>query len=244
VEPIEGIYRLGGASFRLASAILARRRFPEVAMPTLQQLVEVTGESALIATLSEDGRDLVYVAKIESPKSLRFAASIGNRRPLYCMAAGMAMLGFQRPALTAAYVRSVKLKPLTPNTKSTKSALLAAIARARRDGFAVSVGEAAEGVTGIAAPIFGQEGLAASLFVAMPTTRVGGNQARIVQAVRSAAQAISRILGGDADQVDVAASSGAKAGIRLRRMLPRQAPIPERNPDSRGSRRLKKQNTR
>ncbi|MGL1659496.1 IclR family transcriptional regulator domain-containing protein, partial [Vibrio parahaemolyticus] len=45
--------------------------------------------------LTDDGEEVTYIDKMESPKALRFAATIGHRRPLYCSSSGRVLLAYQ-----------------------------------------------------------------------------------------------------------------------------------------------------
>ena len=57
-------------------------------------------------------------AAIESEKPLRFAVSIGNRRPLYCTAAGKAMLAFLPKQAQCKYLAETKFVKFTFDTSS------------------------------------------------------------------------------------------------------------------------------
>lgn len=196
ISQTDGIYRLDSECFRLASQILANRHFPEVARSILQQVVEETGETAVIGTLSEDGQSSVYIDKVESASALRFSAKIGDRRPLYSSASGHIMLAFGPPQATESYIKDVKLSPLTGSTITTKQELKKAIAEVRENGVAVTRDQATSGVTGFGAPIYDETGqLIASLVLAAPSARVEAKIAETSELARQAANAISRTMG-------------------------------------------------
>lgn len=199
VDHIEGFYHLGGESYRLASAILSKRRFPEIARPTLKRLVDDIGETALIGVMSQEETALVYIDKIETRQSLRFAISIGDRRPLYCTAGGIILLAFQPESKTEDYIRDIKMEPLTPKSKATKKELRAAIEQARKDGYAINMDGATEGATGIAAPIFDSDGIVATLSVAAPSARISERIDELLQHTQAAALEISRLMGAPSD---------------------------------------------
>jgi IclR family acetate operon transcriptional repressor len=196
IQSTNGIYRLDQASFRLASSILSARRFPEVARPILQQVVDETGETAVIGVLSEDGVSTTYIDKIESPNALRFSANIGDRRPLYASASGLVILAFGDRRQSESYLKTVTFKPLTPFTIKTKQELRRAIEGARQEGVVISKDQATQGVTGFGAPIFDDSGnLIASLILGAPTARIEGRTAEIGALAKRAAERISAVMG-------------------------------------------------
>lgn len=195
VEHSEGYYRLGPSVFRLASAVLARRRFPEVALPILKRLADATGETAMISEMAQDGREFTYIAKAESRQSLRFAATVGDRRPLYSTAAGLVLLAHMPQAFVQKYLSDTKFEPLTPLTKVTRPAIEAALDDVRRRGYALTTGESTLGLTGIAAPITGSGGLLSAVVLGLPTERFKERSDEFVAATVKAAQDISAVMG-------------------------------------------------
>lgn len=193
----EGLYHLGPRAFELASGILSRRRFPEVARPILKRLVEISGETALIGVLTDDGEEVTYIDKMESPKALRFAATIGHRRPLYCSSSGRVLLAYQPAARIDAYIRRVKLVRLTEHTMIDRRRLRDEIAAVRRDGVSVTVDQATEGVTGFAAPIFNAAGaVMASVVFAAPSVRVEERIEALCRLARQMGAEITAVMGG------------------------------------------------
>jgi DNA-binding IclR family transcriptional regulator len=139
-------------------------------------------------------QDLV---KVVSPKDVRYDLSLAHRRPLYCTGSGIALLSRQRPEVAEAMLGRLKLKAFTSRTLTDRAALLRCVARARRQGYAVSHGGYSEGGYGIAAPVIGPTGEAvATVSIGGPTERMKPNQKRFVDIVTSQAAGLSRRLGG------------------------------------------------
>jgi DNA-binding IclR family transcriptional regulator len=192
----EGLYRLGAESYRVASAIVAARRFPDFARPTLQRLAEETGETTIIGVLAPEEDAVVYVDKIEPRTALRFAATIGDRRPLYCTSTGRILLAYQSPAAIERYLRHTKLVKLTPLTITDKRGMRTLLARVRAEGLATTIGEATEGVFGIAAPVRdGTGAVIASIVLAGPIARIKSRMPAIAERVRKAGHELSRMMG-------------------------------------------------
>ncbi|HKT84745.1 MAG TPA: IclR family transcriptional regulator [Novosphingobium sp.] len=196
IQAVGGTYKLDGMAFALASRILANRNFPEVARPVLREIVEKTGETAVIGVPSDDDLSTVYVDKIESPNALRFSAKIGDRRPLYASASGHVILAFGNREKSDAYIKSIKIEPLTKSGIASRKDLKLAIEKARDQGVAVTENQSVEGVTGFGAPIFGETGeLVASLVLAAPTSRIEVRVDELCGLARETAARISKIMG-------------------------------------------------
>ena len=191
-----GVYRLGAAIFRLASDILSTRNFPKLVRPFMEELVARSQETVFLAVIDRDGGKVAYVEGIDSPQPVRYTTPVGSARPLYCSAAGKLLLAFQDYAWRAQYLRTVKLKPMTPRTVTSRTALRKELEKIRRTGVAISIGEAIPGAAGIAAPIFSADkSVAAALLIGAPVDRFQREQAKLRGLVKEVAAKASGLLG-------------------------------------------------
>lgn len=195
VDHVDGSYRLGARSFSLASAIVARRRFPEAALPMLRRLAETTLETAMICEMAPGGDELVYIAKAESTQALRFAATVGDRRPLYATAAGLVLLAYLPKRFVDEYLGRTKFRKLTPHTKTNRAEIEGLLQEIRQRGYALTTGASTLGLTGIAAPIFGSGGLVGGVVLGIPTERYLLQSERLIADTVAAARDISQVLG-------------------------------------------------
>lgn len=195
----EGSYRLGPAAFGLGSALLeARRRLQtsDLVREGMRRLADRSGETVLFAVRDDGGMTLTYVEAIESRNRVRFAVSVGDRRPLYATAGGRALLATDSEPDLRRYFSRLKPQQLTARTETSKRQLAEAIATAREQGVAQTVDQATEGVTGTGAPIRDAAGGAiGALIVAAPSSRLQERLTELAQLVRDEANAISRSLG-------------------------------------------------
>jgi len=169
---IDGRYRLGPSAFRLAADILSTRDFNQLMRPFMEDLVARSRESVFLATIDRDAKLVAYVERIDSPQAIRYSVPIGSMRPLYCSAAGLALLAFQDDAWRDNYLRSTQIKPLTPRTVTSKTLIRHNLEKIRAEGMAISIGEAIPGAAGIAAPIVNADGsVSAALLIAAPVDR-------------------------------------------------------------------------
>ena len=169
---------------------------PELVRAGLRRLADRTGETALFAVRDRDGATLTYVDSVESRNAVRFAVSVGDRRPLYATAGGRMLLSGLPEAELAAYLGALKPEPLTSRTETNKTTLAETIAAARASGVAQTVDQAAEGVTGTAALVRDAAGtVLGALIVAAPSSRLQDGRKELARLVKDEAAAISRSLG-------------------------------------------------
>jgi DNA-binding IclR family transcriptional regulator len=195
----EGAYRLGPSAFGLGSALLeARRRLQssDLVRAGMRRLADRSGETVLLAVRDTDAETMTYVDVIESRNTVRFAVSVGDRRPLYCTAGGRVLLAAGSEEDLRRYLNRLKARRMTVHTEINKQRLADAIAAARDGGVAQTVDQAADGVTGTAAVIRDAAGsVIGALIVAAPSARLQHRGAELALLVREEAAAISRSLG-------------------------------------------------
>lgn len=211
-----GRYLLGPRIHALATRAMAGRELVALARPVLAALVEATGETAVLGALTEDAGSAIYLDKVDSPSTIRYAVAVGERRDLYCTAMGKALLAHFEPARLKQYLRSTVRQKFTSTTITGASALLAEMARVRRDGIAQTSGERVDGASGLAAPVFAGDGkVVAAVLIAGPSARMRANAKNNERALRRAAAECTRLAGGA--PMDFGAARYALASITPRR---------------------------
>ncbi len=196
----DGAYRLGGASFELAGAVMASRQqqhMSEAIRMGMRELNKRSGETVLYAVLNDDDPDMMmYVDIVESRGAIRISVTVGDRSPLYCTAGGRVLLAGMPNEAVRAYLERANIKPLNQTTEIKRSALLQSVEQARADGVATVRDEVIQGVTGMAAPVRGSSGTTiGALIIAGPTARILDHDEELAEVVRRAAEAISLDLG-------------------------------------------------
>jgi len=184
-----------------------------VARSHLVELQDKTGEAVFLGVAATGGADMVYVDHVESSQLIRYSGGVGEHRPLYCSASGLAFLAFLPPQRQEEYLRTANLVPLTPRTLTNVERLRMRLEEVRRTGVAISIEEFVTGASAIAAPIFGREGgPVAACSLAGPTDRILAQRERIAQAVKATAHSISLALGHQARPQHPATSSDEAVG--------------------------------
>jgi IclR family acetate operon transcriptional repressor len=162
-----GRYRLGIRVVGLANALLARLDVRAVARPHLEELVRATGETATLSVPGEE--DAVTVDFVPSAHYVQHVTQLGRPSIAHATSAGKVMLAFGDRPLPAPPLRS-----FTKRTITDPDALAREVERVRRQGYAEAPEEREEGLSAIAAPVFGSTGeLAAIVALQGPTTRFG-----------------------------------------------------------------------
>lgn len=199
VVPAEGAWRLGPGAFGLGSALVEARRqaqSSELIRDGMRRLGERSGETVLFAVPDDDGATLTYVDVVESRNAVRFAVAVGDRRPLYATAGGRVLLAARDDEAVRRYLSGARIEALTASTETGREALAAEVARVREAGVAQTMSQAADGVTGTAAPIRDASGaVLGALVAAAPSARTHDRLADLARLVSEEAAAISRSLG-------------------------------------------------
>lgn len=210
----DSVWRLGPGAYGLGSALMeARRRIhsSDIVRDGMRRLAERSGETVLFAVADEAseedwphegwpheswGETITYVDVVESRNTVRFAVSVGDRRPLYSTAGGRMLLATGSEQALARYLDRLKPQRFTEQTETGKRQLAEAIAAARDVGVAQTVDQAADGVTGTAAPIRDAAGaVLGALVIAAPSSRSHSRRGELAALAKEEAAAISRNLG-------------------------------------------------
>jgi len=135
-----------------------------VARPYLEELTELTGETATLSLPGE--HDLLTVDFVQSRRSVRSVAEIGRNSVAHATAAGKVFLAW------GGTLPDGDLVVYTEQTIVDRSALAAEINKVAERGWAQAVGEREEDLNAIAAPVLDAAGrLRAVLGVQGPALR-------------------------------------------------------------------------
>jgi IclR family acetate operon transcriptional repressor len=191
-----GAYRLGRKALELGDGSPAHPELPDVARPALVDLMRRTGETVFLGAMASDHGSVVYVDRVESEQIIRYAAGVGDRRPLHATSTGKTLLAFLPDDEREQILKSLALVRHTERTVTSLAALRASLEEIRRAGVCVSVDEMVRGASGLAAPIFDRHGrVVAACSVAGPTDRLRPQLRQFAVEVKATARAISALLG-------------------------------------------------
>ena len=152
---------------------------------------------ALVAQFQEtcyygvpEGRDVLYLEKIDSPQPLRMLTGIGHRLPAYATGLGKALLMDQKKEeLENLYESS--MKPLTENTITNPEDLYNQLQEARVLGYTWEVEESTAHIRCFAVPVRQNGKIVGAVSIAIPVFRYQeARKESIIQALKETAAAI------------------------------------------------------
>lgn len=189
-----GRYRLGLRLYELGAIVADHLDLHEVVAGPIDDLRNRTGETVHVAIL--DGAEVVYIARRESPHTLRLFSRVGHRNHAHCTSTGKVLLAFLSEAERAAILDGRPLVAHTPYTITDRARLDEELELIRRRGWAENVNESEVGVTSVAAPIRDATGrVVAAISVAGPGPRLSRDTLRrfAAETVRTAEIISSRL---------------------------------------------------
>jgi DNA-binding IclR family transcriptional regulator len=164
-------FRLGLQMFILGRTADPYNQLRAVARPSLEKLVETTGETAHLCVA--DQAQCLYIMKLDSPSIMRMVTRPGLRLPLHCTAVGKALLSGMNESEVTAVIRERGLPRFTKNTVTQRKDLMKELERIRREGMAVDEEEREIGLKCIAAPVFDSKAkLIAAVSISGPAQRI------------------------------------------------------------------------
>jgi IclR family transcriptional regulator, KDG regulon repressor len=199
LEDVDAVERFDGARWRigpgvaaLTAAVSPERSLISIARPFLADLVAELGEDAGLGL--PDGNEILYVDQVESDNPVQVRDWTGTRAPMHAVPSGLVLLAEWPDDALDAYLAG-ELVALTRHTVTDSEELHARLAEVRERGFAWGLEEFAEGIDSVAAPLRDSRGMAiAAIHVHGPSYRFpkAGNEARVAEAVVSAAAGVSQ----------------------------------------------------
>ena len=211
-DPSTRRYRLSMKLWELGTMAASQVDWVDRVKPYLQQLTDRSGETTHLAVLN-DGQ-VLYVDKVESPRSLRMPSQVGRRLPVHCTGVGKALIAYLPDEVLQGLIARRGLVSYTRNTITDLDELRAELARTRERGFTVDNEEIEEGLVCIGAAVRDQTAhVVAAISIAGPSSRLRpetiGDHARDVVEM---ANAMSATLGCASDLLRPAA--GASPTVR------------------------------
>ena len=190
-----GKYSLGLKLFQLGMAVYNSLDLRTIALPHLQALSEKYKETAHLAVLSKG--EVVYIEKVDSPRSIRIVSRIGGRNPAHCTGVGKVLLAALPEATLNRFLGQGTLRRYTTNTITSASELKGHLQQIRAKGVAFDLEEFEPGLRCVAAPVRNHRGaVIAAIRLAGPADRLAMDRLdSIADDVAEAANTISCALG-------------------------------------------------
>lgn len=182
-------FRLGPAVARLSHVWTETLDITAIAEPIMRDLWQETQETVAVFVERSDMR--LCLAELPSPQPLNFKRGVGYQERIAVGATGRAILAYKPDAADHLdqYLRDVQID---------REKFLRDLEETRKNGYAVSRNELIAGAVAVAAPFFDSKGVAGSIGLFGPATRLDEAAVKALgpRVIRSA-QALSRALGVD-----------------------------------------------
>lgn len=191
----DGKYSLGLLFLQFGHLVSERLDIRKMALPIMQRLHHEVGEA--VNLIVQDGKEALYVEKLDTKQPVRLFTAIGRRSPLYAGACSRIILSFLPEDEREQYLGEIELKPIASGTITDKEELLHVLEESQKMRYTVSYSELQDYSAAVAAPIFNHNGrIIAGISIA--GLDVNYQQERLpylVEKVKGAAQEISRKFG-------------------------------------------------
>jgi DNA-binding IclR family transcriptional regulator len=185
-----GDYVIGRRLWDLGLLAPVQSGLRQSASPFLHDLYGATLATVHLAV--RDGAEVLYIDRLSGHISVPVVSEIGSRLPMHATGVGKVLLAYAPEGVRAEVL--THLTRVTAYTITQPARLLEQLRRVRTDGYATTGEEMSLGACSVAVPVRGAGGeVVAALGIVVPDLR--RERARLVSALRVAAQGISRTSG-------------------------------------------------
>jgi DNA-binding IclR family transcriptional regulator len=197
LDPESSTYRLGSYLWELGNSFADQSDLFRLAAPVMESLADESEETVFLSSM--EGDDVVYLRRVESPKSVTVVKKLNTRVPAHCTATGMALLAWMPEDEVDHILSSHDMEVFNDATVTDRLVLESRLQDTRRREYAVVDGEYNKDLLCVSSPVFDHhQRPCAALTVALLSAQVESYE-RVEQVgalVRVAARKLSRKLGG------------------------------------------------
>ncbi len=140
----------------LGYSFLSSLSFKELAQPYIQALATNINESCSMSVL--EGKDIVYVARVQTKRIMTISLGIGSRLPIHATSMGRVLMSGMVQKDLEKILDKIDLEAYTPHTITSKQELIKSINIIKQRGWALADQELEIGVRSIACPVKDKEG--------------------------------------------------------------------------------------
>lgn len=161
-------YIIGIKSFKVGNSFLDNISIMDVIKSHMRNIVKQCNEICQLGFL--EGKDVVYIAKVDPAQPIKLSSSVGKTLPANCTALGKILLSsLSNEELKELYAKG--LPSLTKKSINNIETLIKQINDIRKSNFAYETGESNSQIQCLAVPIFNQNKIIASMSVSIPIFR-------------------------------------------------------------------------
>ncbi|MEW6183363.1 MAG: IclR family transcriptional regulator [Bacillota bacterium] len=192
-DEVSECYRLGMGYISLGLTYLHNLDLRREVLPYISELVDITGEIVQLAILERD--EVLFIERRQPQETI--TVNPGLRAPAHCVAEGKVLLAYLPEAELRKYLRTQRIKPHALDTVISSEEMIFHLERVKAQGYAVSAGEFADNLRGVASPIFNVSGrVVAALGIIGPAGRLPLERInRLVNVLQETCYSVSLLLG-------------------------------------------------
>ncbi|MEC1715027.1 IclR family transcriptional regulator [Schinkia azotoformans] len=190
-----GKYRLGMKLFERGNLVVQTIDIATVAKPHLNTISKETQQTVHLVIL--DGKEGVYIDKVEGVTTSSLYSRIGRRIPIHCSAVGKALVAYKASGELDSLLENYDFEKRTEYTITDKEAYLRELAEVREQGYAHDNQENEQGVNCVAIPIQNYAGdVVAAMSISSPVMRYNDEEmSKHISILKREAGIISKKLG-------------------------------------------------
>lgn len=193
-NPENGKYKLGLKLIERGNFVIHGLDVRTIAKKYLLDLSHKTGQTAHLVIL--DGKEGVYIDKVEGSSGVVMYSRIGRRVPIHSSAVGKVLVGYKSTEEIRNILKGYEYTIHTPNTITNEEDFLKELANVRSLGYAIDDQENEPGVRCVAVPIYNHTGqVAAAVSMSTPLSGMGDDQDRLDEVLTLLKQAADEISG-------------------------------------------------
>ncbi|MBU8908200.1 IclR family transcriptional regulator [Desertibacillus haloalkaliphilus] len=190
-----GKYRLGMKLFERGNFVLQTMDVGNLAKPHLHTISKETRQTVHLVIL--DGKEGVYIDKVEGLTSSSLYSRIGRRIPIHCSAVGKALVAYKSKKVLNEILDDYDFIQQTQYTITSNEEFLKELETVRQKGYSQDNQENELGVHCIAIPIRNHTGeVVAAISISSPVMRFNEEEmAKHIEILKREAKALSKKLG-------------------------------------------------
>lgn len=189
-------YRLGVRVFQLGSVFAEQVDLAREAQLVANDVAVACGETVHVAV--REGRDVIYIARVDSRHPVRMVSAVGRRLPAHCTGVGKMLLSDLSPnEFDSLYPPNTRVPAMTANSITSAARLRSVLKRVRQEGLAFDDAESSVDVRCVAAGVRDHtRAMVAAMSISVPTTRwTDETRPKLTDLVRDGAARLSDNLG-------------------------------------------------
>ncbi|NLJ98156.1 MAG: IclR family transcriptional regulator, partial [Tissierellia bacterium] len=163
--------------------------------PFLEELRDRYNETVHLSILDTDYH-VTVIDKAQSNLAIQMTSRIGGKLPAYCTSMGKVLLANMLNDDLREKIHSLTLEKKTDNTITDPKKLIEELEKIRDRGYAEDLEESEVGLVCYAAPIREIDGkVTSAISFSGPALRMQENREELIQAIKKAAEEISKKMG-------------------------------------------------